>query len=66
MKTRTRCQLTKLSTLLSCQSAIMDIEVSLTASQNRSIRVSKKTKGQLREIEKQAGRLFSRGMSFQA
>lgn len=66
MKTRTRCQLTKLSTLLSCQSAIMDIEVSLTASQNRCIRVSKKTKGQLREIEKQAGRLFSRGMSFQA
>jgi hypothetical protein len=44
----------------------MDIEVSLTASQNLCIRVSKKTKGQLREIEKQAGRLFSQGLSFQA
>ena len=67
MKTRTRCKLTQLSTLLSCQSAIMDIETSLTVDPDCSVRnMSKKTKGQLKEISKQAGRLFSQRKSFQA
>lgn len=66
MKIRTRCKLTQLSTLLSCQSAIMDIETNLTVDPDCSVRnMSKKTKGQLKEISKQAGRLFSQRKTFQ-
>lgn len=66
MKARTRCKLTTLSTLLSCQSAILDIEETLRTPQKRRVRITPKTKGRLREIEKQAVRLFSQGRAFQA